>query len=82
MAKKKQTVILYTANGCPWCSQVKAFLNDKKINFEERNVNEKEEYARELNSLGYAAVPLTVVGNDCILGFNVKSLSDLVGIKT
>ena len=38
-------VILYTMNGCPFCSQMKEKLNEEQIKFYERDIEEyNEEY--------------------------------------
>lgn len=41
-------IILYTKTGCPWCRDVLAFLREKKIAFEEREVLASKEYFDEL----------------------------------
>ena len=41
-------IILYTKTGCGWCDDVRDLLNEKNINFEEKNVFEKPEYFEEL----------------------------------
>ena len=41
-------IILYTKTGCGWCDEVRDLLNEKNINFEEKNVFEKPEYFEEL----------------------------------
>lgn len=43
-------IILYTKSGCPWCDEVRDFLNNKKISFEEREVLSNQEYFDELIS--------------------------------
>jgi glutaredoxin 3 len=41
-------LILYTKNGCPWCDEVRDFLMENKIHFEEREVRLNEEYFKEM----------------------------------
>ena len=41
-------IILYTKTGCGWCDEVRDLLEEKKVEFEERNVYEKPEYFEEL----------------------------------
>jgi glutaredoxin 3 len=43
-------IIVYTKTGCPWCIGVTDFLNEKGINFEERNVTENEEFFVEMQA--------------------------------
>lgn len=42
------TLILYTKTGCPWCRAVLDFLNEKKVNYEEREVRGNRAYFEEL----------------------------------
>lgn len=41
-------IIIYTKTGCPWCRDALAFLRDKKIPFEEREVFGNPTYFEEL----------------------------------
>ena len=43
-------IILYTKTGCGWCDEVRDLLEEKKVEFEEKNVYEKPEYFEELVS--------------------------------
>jgi glutaredoxin len=43
-------LIVYTKTGCPWCAEVLAFLRDKKVAFEEREVLGNAEYFNELRA--------------------------------
>ncbi len=42
--------IVYTKNGCPWCRDALAFLHDKNIAFEEREVLGNGAYFDELKA--------------------------------
>ena len=42
-----ENVIVYTSNNCPHCKQVKGFLSDQGIEFEERNIEQNDEFARK-----------------------------------
>ena len=43
---------LYSKNGCPYCEVVKDFFIENKVLFQERKVDENEEYLKELIELG------------------------------
>ncbi len=53
-----ENVIVYTSNNCPHCKQVKGFLSEQGIEFEERNIEQNEEYAQQVWDMGVRAVPL------------------------
>ncbi|MED1797645.1 glutaredoxin family protein [Brevibacillus porteri] len=62
--------IVYSSTNCNFCKQLKTYLTEQNISFEERNIDEKEEYFHELSRLGMMSVPLTLIGEKQILGFN------------
>ena len=68
------TIILYTSSQCPMCKEVKKFLEDLGIPYEERNA---QEYANYLLSKGFITVPLVEV--DGVI-YRVHSLATLISI--
>lgn len=71
-------VIVYTSTYCNYCKQVKSFLSDNGVEYEERNIDQDEKYAEELWNTGLRSVPVTVFGDVKILGFNQTQLSRAV----
>jgi len=76
-------VIVYSSNGCGFCTKQKEFLKEKGIVFEEREVNTNEQYFREFEELGGLGVPLTIVKEagetvSTIIGFNREELSKIL----
>lgn len=70
-----QSAIVYTSTHCQYCKQVKSFLSEKGVSYEERNIDQDERYAEELWNTGMRSVPVTVIGGAHILGFNVTQLT-------
>ncbi|MCM3702879.1 MULTISPECIES: glutaredoxin family protein [Paenibacillus] len=74
-------VIVYTSTNCPHCKQVKSFLSDKGVAYEERNIEQNDDYAQQVWDMGMRAVPVTVIGEHRILGMNKtqfdKALAEL-----
>lgn len=62
--------IVYSSTHCTYCKQLKAYLAEQNVEFEERNIDLDETYARELQELGMSSVPVTVIGSTTILGLN------------
>lgn len=77
---ENQNVIVYSRNQCPHCVQLKKYLQESNINFEERNIDTDDAYGEELWNMGMRAVPVTVVGDEKILGFNTTQLKQVLGI--
>lgn len=66
-----QMVIIYSKEGCPACSEAVDFFEKHRINFEEYDIKEAENYQvyRELFGRG---TPLIFIGNNRFDGFNEK----------
>ncbi|MFM1653397.1 glutaredoxin family protein [Brevibacillus sp. B_LB10_24] len=62
--------IVYSSTNCNFCKQLKTYLTEQNIPFEERNIDENPAYHEELSRLGIMSVPLTLIGEKQILGFN------------
>ncbi|TFG34574.1 glutaredoxin family protein [Candidatus Thorarchaeota archaeon] len=62
---------IYTAPECPHCKNLKTFLGENKIDFEEMCILTRPEIALELkNKSGQMAIPTTVMGNEVFIGFD------------
>lgn len=72
-------VIVYTQDVCKYCNIVKNYLDDKGVDYEVRNINEKISYMKELEDLGYQTVPVTVINDEPVVGFNLGKLNQLLG---
>lgn len=68
-------VIIYTSTHCNYCKQVKSFLSDRGVSYEERNIDLNDQYGEELWNTGLRSVPVIVVGERSILGFNQVELN-------
>lgn len=63
-------VVVYTSNTCPYCTMAKDYLNEKGVEFEEKNVQNDVAARDELISMGYTGVPVLVIGEEEIVGFD------------
>jgi alkyl hydroperoxide reductase subunit F len=73
-------VKVYSTKQCPYCRMVKAFLKKHGIEYEDIDVGGDEEAARELFQVSkQLGVPVTVVGEDVIVGFDAPRLNALFG---
>ncbi|MDI6719128.1 MAG: FAD-dependent oxidoreductase [Methanomicrobiales archaeon] len=73
-------VRIYSTKNCPYCRMVKAFLDKYGIAYRDVDVGEDREAAREMVRLtGQYSVPVTVVGDQAIIGFDVARLNAIFG---
>ncbi len=74
-------VTVYTADWCPWCHKVVDFLKENKVEFEEKNV-ENREYAQEsMEKSGQAGIPVTVIDEEAVVGFDIARLKELLKLE-
>lgn len=71
-------VIVYTSNTCPHCVSAKKYLDEKGINYVEKNVQTDVNARKELMSKGYMGVPVIIVNGEEIVGFDRQRLEDLL----
>ncbi|MDF2926474.1 MAG: NrdH-redoxin [Paenibacillaceae bacterium] len=70
--------VVYSSTHCTYCKQLKTYLSEQNIEFEERNIDDDEAYAKELQDLGMSSVPVTVIGGTTILGLNPSRIKKAV----
>lgn len=73
-------VEIYTSDTCIQCKQAKEYLKNNKINFVEYNISKNQDHKRELIKKGYLSVPVIVVDNQDILGFDVIRINKLLNL--
>jgi len=77
MAAKKVTI--YSTPTCPYCKRAKDYLTQKGIAFTDFNVAEDRAKAKEMiEKSKQMGVPVIVVGDDVIIGFNQAKLDSLL----
>ena len=74
-------VVLYTSPTCTYCHLVKIFLKKNNVEFEEVDISESEEKRKELvEKTGLTGVPVTLVGEKFVQGFDKGKLKELLGL--
>ncbi len=69
MAGKK--VIVYSTPTCPYCTMAKEYLKKGGVAFEEINVAEDQEAAREMvEKSGQLGVPVLDIAGEIVVGFD------------
>jgi NADH-dependent peroxiredoxin subunit F len=70
-------VKVFTTENCPYCRMVKAFLDKYGIAFEAVDVGKDREAAKEMiRRSGQRGVPVTLYGEEVIVGFDAKRLRE------
>ncbi|MDQ3694214.1 MAG: PDZ domain-containing protein [Chloroflexota bacterium] len=72
------TVTLYRTSTCPWCDRAADFLRQRNVPFNEIDVSLDQRAAMEMvRRSGQQGVPVTVAGDEVILGFDQARLGRL-----
>ena len=73
-------IIIYSTPTCPYCNLVKDYLNQKGIEFEEKDVSLDRAAAREMiEKSGEMGVPQIDINGTIIVGFNRDAIDEELG---
>ncbi len=76
-------VSIYTTPTCVYCREAKEFFKENNIKYEEYNVLTDMDKRKEMiEKSGQMGVPVIVIGNDLIVGFDRDKVSELLGISS
>ncbi|MDI6902577.1 MAG: glutaredoxin domain-containing protein [Methanocellales archaeon] len=74
-------VKVYSTPTCPFCDMVKRYLRENDIEFEDVNVAEDAEAAKEMiEKSGRMIVPLMDIDGEIIVGFDREKLDKALGL--
>jgi glutaredoxin-like YruB-family protein len=70
---------VYTTPTCPWCNKVKAYLNDKGVNYLEFNIATDSQAAQRIIEItGQRSVPVITKGDRYVVGFDPDRLESMI----
>lgn len=70
-------VTIFTSPNCNGCRKVKAYLDEKGIPYEIKDISIDDNRER-LIEMGFNSVPTTLFGEDIIVGFNKELLDSAI----
>jgi glutaredoxin 3 len=75
-------VIIFTTPTCSFCRSAKQYFNEKRVRFTEVDVSKDQRAAQDmLRRTGQQGVPVILINNRPIVGFNKPQINQLLGIK-
>lgn len=75
-------VVVFTTPTCSWCRVVKQHLKKNDVRFKEIDVTKDDRAARDMvRRTGQQGVPVTLINNRPIVGFDKNQINRLLGIK-
>ncbi len=75
-------VIMFTTPTCSFCNSAKRYLREKNIRFTEVDVSRDISAARDLQRrTGQTGVPVILINNRPIVGFDRPKINQMLNIK-
>lgn len=76
-----KTVTIFSTPNCHFCQAAKEFFKEHDVAFEEHDVAADQEKRKEMVEMtGQMGVPVIVIGNDIIVGFDEEKAKSLLGV--
>ena len=75
---KTTRITLYSTRNCPYCRQAKQYLQRKGVRFQEFDIQQNIRAQRALSRMGARAVPVIMIGDTRVDGFDQKRLDSLL----
>ena len=76
-----KSVEIYTTPTCGYCKMAKEFFKEHNIQYSEYNVATDEARRNEMiEKTGQMGVPVIVIGDQIIVGFNKPKIAELLGV--
>lgn len=77
----EKSVIIYTTPTCHFCQMTKEFFKSNGVTYTEHDVAADQTKRQEMvDKSGQMGVPVIFIGEEMIIGFDRKRLSELLGL--
>ncbi len=74
-----EKIRIFSQPTCPACNELKEYLKNKGVEFEDYNILEDNKALEEMLHVHKVRVtPLLIIGNDRMIGFNPDELESLL----
>jgi glutaredoxin-like YruB-family protein len=79
---EKKLVEIYSTPTCHFCHIAKDWFTEKGVDYVDYDVSVDAEKRRHIMEVtGQMGVPVIVIGNDVVIGFNQEKLQEILNIK-
>lgn len=75
------SITVYSTPTCPFCKQLKAFLDEHNVEYTNYDVSNDTEKAKEMiQKSGQMGVPVSDINGEIVVGFDKKKIQELLGL--
>ena len=76
---KTPRIIVFSTPTCHWCRKVKSYLKEKGFRFRDVDISKNAKAADDVRrKTGHTSVPVTLINNRPVVGFNTKEMDRLL----
>jgi glutaredoxin-like YruB-family protein len=80
--KSQKNIRIFTTPTCIYCNNLKKFLRERSIGFEEIDVLKNREALEEMvQRSGQMGVPVVDIDGEIVVGFDKQKISELLNIS-
>jgi glutaredoxin 3 len=80
--KSQKNIRIFTTPTCIYCNNLKKFLRERNIGFEEIDVLKNREALEEMvQRSGQMGVPVVDIDGEIVVGFDKQKISELLNIS-
>ncbi|HYG59260.1 MAG TPA: glutaredoxin family protein [Symbiobacteriaceae bacterium] len=73
-------ITVYTSVGCPYCVQLKRWLDERNLAYTEKNVSENQAYFDELHARGIFTSPVVLIDDTPVVGYRPNKMKEILGV--
>ena len=79
---KGKTVVMYSTSWCGYCKQAARYFRKNNIPFEEHDIEKSKKAARDYKKLNGRGVPLILIGDKRMNGFDARRFDRIYNNRT
>ena len=73
-----KNIKVYSSSTCTNCTAAKEYIKEKGYKYEEKNISTDMEARKELIDMGYMGVPVIMIDDEVVVGFNKGKLDEIL----
>ncbi len=72
-------IVVFSTPSCGWCGKVKRYLRERGFKFKDVDISKDDKAAQDvMQRTGQTAVPVTLINNRPVIGFNRQEIDRLL----